>query len=104
MPSQPDSNTPQIEDDRTPGAMTKWDYRVITINTQYEIVGDGKLENSRPSNEIIESCLEQMGADGWELVSFLPAMPTDSKFRGEYANPWIYHAVFKRPGDAIALQ
>jgi hypothetical protein len=74
----------------------KWDYRVITVNTQYEIVGDGKLENSRPSNEIIQSRLEEMGADGWELVSFLPAMPTDSKFRGEYANPWVYQFVFKR--------
>ena len=64
--------------------MAKWEYSVITINTEYEVPFDGKIE-------------DRMGAAGWELATFLPAMPMPQKWKGnEFANPWMYHAVFKR--------
>jgi hypothetical protein len=41
-----------------------------------------------------------MGADGWELVSFLTAMPMPQKWKGnEFSNPWMYHAIFKRQAN-----
>ncbi|WP_348268664.1 DUF4177 domain-containing protein [Edaphobacter paludis] len=77
--------------------MVKWEYSVITINTEYEVPFEGDLEDSPPSGEIIQSHLKEMGADGWELVSFLPALPMAQKWKGiDSANPWMYHAVFKR--------
>jgi hypothetical protein len=89
--------------------MTTWQYRVITFNAEYETVADAVLREivandpkTSPveSNEIIQSRLEIMGRDGWELVSLLPAQPTAQNWRGiSAANPWMYHAVFKRPTE-----
>jgi hypothetical protein len=77
--------------------MAKWEYSVITINTEYEVPFDGKIEDSPESRVIIEKHLTRMGAAGWELATFLPAMPMPQKWKGnEFANPWMYHAVFKR--------
>jgi hypothetical protein len=77
--------------------MTKWEYSVITINTEYEVPFDGKITDSPESRVIIERHLNGMGADGWELVSFLPALPMPQKWKGnEFSNPWMYHAIFKR--------
>ncbi|HEU4983623.1 MAG TPA: DUF4177 domain-containing protein [Acidobacteriaceae bacterium] len=75
----------------------EWEYRVITFNTEYEVPGGGKITDSAESKQIIQDHLNEMGRDGWELVSFLPALPTPQKWKGnEFANPWMYHAVFKR--------
>jgi Domain of unknown function (DUF4177) len=78
--------------------MPKWEYCVITINTEYEtaadVVASGKQTPSKHRSEIIERRLEEMGAMGWELISFLPAAPMHSE--ESTANPWMYHAVFKR--------
>jgi hypothetical protein len=75
----------------------RWKYRVITFNTEYEVPFDGKITDSPESNQIIQDRLNEVGSDGWELVSFLPAMPTPRKWKGdEFANPWVYHAIFKR--------
>jgi hypothetical protein len=82
------------------GAM--WDYCVITINTEYEtaagLVASGKSNPSKSRSEIIEWRLQEMGSMGWELVSFLPALPMASPdWEESMGNPWMYHAIFKRP-------
>ena len=90
--------------------MISWQYRVITFNTEYETVADAvvreavddsKLTHSAAeSNEIIQSRLNIMGKEGWELVCLLPAQPTAQNWKGiSVANPWIYHAIFKRPKE-----
>jgi hypothetical protein len=73
-----------------------WKYRVITINTEYEVPFGGELKDSPESREIIESHLNEMGEDGWELVGTLPAMPEDQKWKDNMANPWVHHFIFKR--------
>lgn len=78
--------------------MANWLYRVLTINTQYQVDGQGRLENSPDGDVIIQNALKPMGESGWELVAFLPAMPGDKGWRKESANPWIYHAIFKKLG------
>jgi hypothetical protein len=78
--------------------MANWEYRVITINTEYEVPLEGHLKDSPESNVIIQSHLNELGEDGWELISFLPALPMAQKWKGvDSPNPWMYHAVFKRP-------
>lgn len=90
--------------------MDVWQYRVITINTEYETAADSVLryahalsqgetqKSSADGDEIIQSHLEIMGREGWELVSLIPAQPTAQNWKGiSTANPWLYHAVFKRP-------
>lgn len=73
-----------------------WKYRVITINTEYEVPFEGRLEDSPESREIIESHLNKMGEDDWELISFLPAPATHVADKHRFENKWIYHAIFKR--------
>ena len=79
--------------------MTRWEYRVITMNTEYEVPFEGHLKDSPESCEIIESHLREMGEDGWELVTFLPALPMAQNWKGTMANPWMYHAIFKRTSE-----
>jgi hypothetical protein len=84
--------------------MARWEYRVITINTEYETAADLvaalKPNPSKSRGEIIERRLEEMGNLGWELISFLPAAPRASPVgEGSTENPWMYHAVFKRPAE-----
>jgi hypothetical protein len=74
----------------------RWEYRVITINTEYEVPCEGELKDSPPSKQIIESHLNEIGEDGWELVSFLPAPATHIGDEIRFTNPWMYHAIFKR--------
>jgi hypothetical protein len=77
--------------------MTIWQYRVITLNTEYSVPWKGKIQDSPPSNEIIHECLEEMGEEGWELIATLPAMPTARNWNNDMANPWVHHFIFKRP-------
>jgi uncharacterized protein DUF4177 len=71
--------------------MAKWEYRVITIITESEKDKSGHRETAKERDDRIENRLSEMGADGWELVNFVPvALPTRP------ANPWIHHAIFKR--------
>jgi hypothetical protein len=79
--------------------VSKWEYRVITMNTEYEVPLESDLKDSPESDQIIQSHLNEMGEDRWELVSFLPALPTAQNWKGTMANPWMYHAIFKRPVD-----
>lgn len=76
--------------------MPKWEYSVITFNTAYEVPFGANITDSPESAAIIELHLNEMGREGWEIVSFLPALPMARKWKGEDANPWMYHAVFKR--------
>ena len=76
--------------------MPRWEYHVITINTEYEVPYDGDLKESPYSKNIIQSHLNEMGKDGWELVSFLPAPATHAAAEVRFNNPWMYHAIFKR--------
>ena len=50
-----------------------------------------------------------MGDNGWELIAFLPARPadhllkhpvSDSEFLVQ-ADPWLYHAIFKKPSETM---
>jgi hypothetical protein len=75
---------------------TEWEYKVETINTEYQLDENGDPAHIPDGWEIINKCLNDFGSDGWELVTFLPALPADD-FRGNYKNPWVYHAIFKRP-------
>jgi hypothetical protein len=89
--------------------MTQWQYRVITFNTEYETLADAttrevitgaRLTESAKSKEIIQFRLEIEGTDGWELVALVPAHPSTSPSDCQgisVANPWMYHAIFKRP-------
>jgi hypothetical protein len=74
-------------------------YRVITINTEYEVPFGGKIEDSPESARIIEDHLNEMGEDGWELVGFLPALPQNQNWKRTIANPWVYHVIFKAHKD-----
>jgi hypothetical protein len=77
--------------------VTKWEYRVITINTAYSVKFGEDLDKSPPSDEVIRRHLKPMGEDGWELASFIPSQPAAQNWNNTPANPWMYHAVFKRP-------
>jgi hypothetical protein len=86
-----------------------WEYRVITFNTEYESmanavlreVGTGtSLSSAAKSCDIIQGRLEMEGKNGWELVAVMPAHPSTSPPDCQdisVANPWMYHAIFKRP-------
>jgi len=89
--------------------MLRWEYRAITFNTEYETMADAVLREavtgtplSRPAKscDIIQRRLAMEGKQGWELVSLMPAFPSTSPPDCQdisVANPWMYHAVFKRP-------
>lgn len=89
--------------------MTLWQYRVVTFNTEYETLSDATIREvitgnsiSGPakSKDIIQYRLDVEGSDGWELVALLPAAPSMSPPDCQdlsMANPWMYHAIFKRP-------
>jgi hypothetical protein len=79
--------------------VTLWQYRVVTLNTEYSIPWKGELEDSPESDEIIQTCLLEMGEDGWELVGTLPAMPKARNWKNDLANPWVHHFIFKRPAE-----
>jgi hypothetical protein len=49
--------------------MIRWEYRVITVNTEYEVPIDGKITDSAEGGVIVERHLNASGKDGWELVS-----------------------------------
>ena len=78
--------------------MTVWEYLVETINSEYEIDKEGNIESSPSSENIVQARLANLGDEGWELVTFLPAAPA-KHFKGMPQNPWLFHAVFKRPGQ-----
>ena len=91
--------------------MTVWQYKVITFNTEYETMADAvlretvtqtRLSKSAKSCEIIQFRLEMEGNNGWELVDLMPAYPSTSPPDCQdisSANPWMYHAIFKRPQE-----
>jgi len=73
-------------------------YWVETINTEYEPDKDGGIDNSPKGDEIIWRRLNDRGVEGWEFVTFLPAIPSQH-FSGSPPNPYVVHAIFKRNGD-----
>jgi hypothetical protein len=72
--------------------MPKWEYRVLTIDIESQKHKDGRHETEKERDNRIENSLGEMGKDGWELVSFVPAVVIVKSI-----NPWLYHAVLKRP-------
>ena len=82
--------------------MATWEYLVEKIDTEY--VGD---ENANPvissrGSSVISRTLTDLGDEGWELVSFLPASPMEyctNYARNGYPKASTYYAVFKRPED-----
>jgi len=89
--------------------MAQWQYRVVTFNSEYVTMADALVSHAvtgmdpgAKSCEIIQSRLNTEGIFGWELVSLLPAYPTISPPECQdisVANPWMYHAIFKRPKE-----
>ncbi len=77
--------------------MVLWEYWVETINTEYD-VDRADIKDSPQGSEIIQKKLQLLGDDGWELVTFLPALPAEH-FRHGGPNPWVFQAVFKRPAN-----
>lgn len=73
-------------------------YRVETINTEYVIDKDLSIDNSPSGAEIIWRRLNDCGDEGWEFVTFLPALPAQH-FKGDPPNPYVVHAIFKRKAD-----
>ncbi len=73
-------------------------YRVETINTEYVRDRDASIDNSPSGDEIIWRRLKECGDEGWEFVTFLPALPAQH-FKGDRPNPYVVHAVFKRKAD-----
>lgn len=81
--------------------MKAWKYRVVTLNTEYAVSSSQQISDSQESFQIIQTCLDEAGEDGWELVGTLPAIPTVRRWKNdEFANPWVHHFIFKRPADA----
>ena len=91
--------------------MDKWLYKVVSVNTEYELNEVDILTGHHPGSEALEKWLNSMSADGWELVSFLPAKPAD-KTRKRYsehewtdsANPWEHYAIFKKDAELAEAQ
>lgn len=72
--------------------MTAWTYEVKVIDTEWV----SHSADAPDSATIIEEYLNGMGEMGWELVGFIPAFPS-SDLKGRPVNPYVFHAVFKRP-------
>ena len=70
-------------------------YWVETINTEYVPDKDAGIDNSPSGDEIIWRRLNERGEEGWEFVTFLPALPAQH-FKGDPPNPYVVHAIFKR--------
>lgn len=87
--------------------MNQWDYKIVTINTQHQPGILEWLSGFPNGNGAVQKALESMGNDGWELVAFFPAQPADQALKHPVggddtvvpANPWLYHAVFKKPSE-----
>jgi hypothetical protein len=71
--------------------MTRWEYHLITLFIDAQKGQDGRHETPRERDKRIEETLSALGEDRWELVSFVPVALHTSP-----ANPWAYHAIFKR--------
>jgi hypothetical protein len=70
----------------------KWEYHVEKISTEDEPnqrQNESDVQYGRLAEELIWVCLRDLGTEGWELVSFLPAAPR--------INPFLFYAIFKRP-------
>jgi hypothetical protein len=72
-------------------------YRVETINTEY-VDRDASIDSSPSGAEIIWRRLKECGDEGWEFVTFLPALPAQH-YKGDPPNPYAAHAIFKRRAD-----
>jgi hypothetical protein len=76
----------------------------VTVNTLHEPTTLEWISGDDYGAESIEKMLDSMGKDGWELVTLYPARPADYIWKHPVsgaesllsANPWLYHAVFKR--------
>lgn len=87
--------------------MNQWDYKIVSINTQHQPDVLEWISGSQGGNPTVQKTLESMGNNGWELVAFFPACPSDQTVKhpvSEHnsivpANPWLYHAIFKRPSE-----
>jgi hypothetical protein len=96
--------------------MAKWEYCVIPIDTGpkqlpgstepltepiLSIAAASGWLDSQETIESIEARLQEMGALGWELISVLPDLPSVRRGKETPANPWKFHAVFKRRKSRI---
>jgi hypothetical protein len=87
--------------------MTEWTYKVVTVNTLHDpTIVEWTLDEDF-GGERIEKMLASMGTQGWQLVAFVPARPAGHMYKHPVsgaeswldANPWLYHAIFKKPAE-----
>jgi hypothetical protein len=88
--------------------MSQWEYRVLTVNTLHsEPTAMEFLTADDLGGDRIKKLLNSMGDQGWELVAFVPAQPAGYMWKHPAsgaeswvdANPWIYHAIFKKSDE-----
>ena len=75
--------------------MQRWEYIVETINTEYVPDKEGNIDNAPSGEQILSQSLNYNGAEGWEIVGFLPALPA-RHFKGSPPNPFLFYAIYKR--------
>jgi len=87
--------------------MNDWEYKIVTVDSLHEPDILEWIRGFRDGTAEVQDLLDQLGREGWELVSFLPARPAnqivENSVTGQKitidANPWLYHAIFKRPAE-----
>ena len=85
--------------------MSRWQYRVLILNTLHQPNTLEWADADDFGGGWIEKQLNEMGQDGWQLVTLVPARPADFTWKhplseaefAKEANPWIYHVIFKKP-------
>jgi hypothetical protein len=83
--------------------MEKWEYKVVVLNSLHQPDALEWTRGDDCGSEWLEKQLNDMGADGWQLVAFVPARPADYKWKhplseAEFemaANPWLYNVIFQ---------
>ena len=73
--------------------MAQWEYEIKRIDPRWESQSADQVPDGI---EIIGGFLNGMGDWGWELVGFIPA-PQTEEAKAPPVNPYVFHAVFKRP-------
>jgi hypothetical protein len=73
--------------------MNDWEYLVdtIVIDAEQQRRKD-RIDNFHGSDVILSERLNIWGSKGWELVTFLPALPGPDLPQ----DPYVLHAIFKR--------
>ncbi len=78
--------------------MAEWTYKVVSADTEYELKGADLLLDRHPGTEAMQKWLNSEGAEGWELVAFVPAKEVRVTVAQEH------FAVFKKLASSVDVQ